>query len=1395
MRQCALDAWDAPPSVLATPIHRKCGFLWSREYETFQDESGRLLIPRLVKNSSQNARINSSRRLLTKTLPVPESVISVVCESSGSDGNENDDDALPVVVEQMPGRQCQPKANHDAAASDALLTRVQSSSLLALHVATDIFLFLGIGKSEKDGQIQVLLSADNSSAVSPLASVTAPLQSEGELDAAELLVAVASELLAESIVGQVPAGSHILLHASRSKDDALASALFRRADSVNKGIRVSLSCNGQDQHQHQQHGSKLAHSWLEVDTRAPLHVLRKHLRLARPSHLVDVTFGERDLSLRVAQAMPAGAVQINTLDIYRHEVSSPAVPLPSDVVQDLVTRLHSAVAGATRQSSPSTLELVVPVEHLSTRLGHRHQKHAASGIQWPVDGSLIETQVRPLNARSLFSRDKTYVLVGLTGQLGQSLAEWMASNGAGCVVLTSRRPAVDQRWLDSFRGSGTVVRVMSMDVLDMDQLAAIMDEIRATCPPIGGVANGAMVLEDVLFSNMSAEAMCKVLGPKVDGSRHLDEYFGDDDLDFFVLLSSVAYVVGNAGQANYAAANGYLQTLARQRRARGLAASVIDIGRVAGIGYIEAASDAVREQLRRFSLSPISEVDLRQTFAEAIYAGYLSPDELKAAAGGPKYYTPNATVTTGIREVGDDEDIKGPWFVNAVLSHLITESASQAYNGPDGGSSDSKAAAVPVSQRLPRASSREEALQVLLDALSAKLRVMLQLGESDGPIVHDAPLVELGIDSLVAVEVRSWFLKEVKVDIPVLKIVGGASAWDLCERAFEKLPQEMKPVGAVAGESRAEERKVAARELATPRPRRPAVPKAAVPVPADTKAEIVGTDTPVSEFGPASSSSSTSGDDSAVSNLETPATAASVFSTEAPPTPTATGSLAAAGTGSGYFKSAASPSVTTATASTSALKKKILKSERISLAQSRFWFLRHLLNDQTTPNVTFSYHVTGNLRVGDLERAARIVTTRHEALRTCFVADKFDAGEAYQKVLPSSSLRIEHKKVASTADVDAEFAKLGQHVFNLEDGDVMRIVLLQMSPSDHFLLVNYHHIVMDGVSFQVFLSDLEKAYDGQSLGPPPRQYPDISAAQRRAIENGDMAAELKYWRAVFPPGEQPPVLPLLPMARTSARVAMKDFASHQVAGWLDAIVLERVKAVAKAQRSTPFHIHLAAFKAMLFCLAGPDTKDLTIGIADAARSDESVKGSIGFFLNLLALRFTRQPAQSFADAVAEARNTAYAALSNSRVPFDVLLSELNIARSSSHSPFFQAFIDYRQGTHEKQQWGNVQLAYRDIHPGRTAYDVTLDVLDNPDSVYVMLRVQTGLYDTTAARLLLDTYIHFLDTVTADPALTLEATRIFGDAQLREATSIGRGKSSPILSIPLLPFVPQSAWYK
>ncbi|KEZ40819.1 putative lovastatin nonaketide synthase protein [Scedosporium apiospermum] len=1316
LRQCALDEWDSHRGGYGKQ-YQSGKTLWSLERDVYVEleRGGQFKIPRVIDNVSQNARLNSTRRVIKKVIPIESSSSTTVSLTASAD----DFSSLALVEQALPTT-LRRRRDQDQAGEDRVV-KLEASSVRALRVAPDTFLFIGVGK-DKENNTVATLSDTNSPETVPIVSV--PLDTAQSAD--NLLVAVVGELAATALIQAVSAGSSILVHASSHRDRVLASALSRQA--ADKSVRVTFTYNTEAT-------TTAPDSWIGLNSRAPRHVIRKTVLRTTPTHFLDLTTAN-ELSTSIASILPTTCKRVDSSEIYRHQPSSLSLALSLTASLDaLVARLQDAVSTVTAKDGA-----VAGAEDLVIQLDQIHDPslaiHITSVVHWAQDGDVqVEVEVRSLEPQRLFSKDKTYLLVGLTGQIGQSLCEWMVANGAGCVCLTSRNPKIDPKWVSAVEATspGSTVKVFSLDVTDKSAVEKLVSEVRATCPPIAGVANGAMVLHDCLFSKMDVEVLQKVLGPKIDGSRNLDEVFYDEDLDFFILFSSSAYIIGNSGQSNYAAANGYLNTLARQRRRRGLAASAFDIGRVAGIGYVETAGQAVMDQLTRFGLMAISETEFRQIFAETIRAGYPVPEDTEPG------HIPVANVTTGIRNIRDDEEIGGPWFDNPLFSHCIIE----ANGAKSDNTQANKRNALPVTEQLACAANKEQALEVLQECFSNKLKVMLQL--SDQEINPETSLVELGVDSLVAVEVRSWFLKELQVDVPVLKVVGGASLTELCQHALNKLPEELLATIGTGDPSKAA-------------PAVKAVPEIELNAPA-----TVSTASSTTMTRSASQASSTP-----VLSSSTPATELS--SRSASPDGS---SKAATGTGTSSPLPPFLLPPPIGEAKSPPVKRKFLKTEQISFGQSRFWFLRLLLEDPTTSNVAFYYKVTGSLRIGDLERAVRMVTARHEALRTAFVEHETQADQAYQKVLGSSPVRLEVKKAKSVEEVVAEYHELQKHIFDLESGELIRLVLISLSPTIHYFLFNYHHIIMDGVSFQVLVQDLEKAYKGQPLGPAPRQFPDYSRAQREAYESGKMDDELKYWRSIFPTGQEPPVLPLLPMARTSSRAAMKNFGVHQVMQRIEPGLMARIKAVAKSQRSTPFHFYLAAYKTMLFRFT--EANDLTIGIADANRSDGDLTGSIGFFLNLLTLRFRRQTDQRFSDAVAEARTTTYGALGNSRLPFDVLLKDLNVNRSSDHSPFFQAFFDYRQGAQEKFSWGgNTQFEFQEVHPGRTAYDITLDITDNALDSLAIFRVQKGLYDITAANLVLETYIHFLDVLSSNASLTLKSTPLFSDGQLSRATEIGRG---------------------
>jgi hypothetical protein len=205
------------------------------------------------------------------------------------------------------------------------------------------------------------------------------------------------------------------------------------------------------------------------------------------------------------------------------------------------------------------------------------------------------------------------------------------------------------------------VLIVYSDVTDEEALRAVHSEVCATLPPIVGAMNGAMVLRDVSIRNMSFDELNDVIRPKVLGSIHLDRIFYDVDLDFFLLISSINCVIGNLGQANYAAANTFMCSLAAQRRKRGLRAATMNGGAIMGAGYMERESRRALDLIvQKLHMMRMSEEDWNQSICEGIHACHLDS-------------TAGHELTTGLSDVPYDTPNAPYWFMNPMFSSFIVQ--------------------------------------------------------------------------------------------------------------------------------------------------------------------------------------------------------------------------------------------------------------------------------------------------------------------------------------------------------------------------------------------------------------------------------------------------------------------------------------------------------------------------------------------------------------------------------------------------------------------------------------------------------------------------------------------------------------------------------------------------
>jgi myxalamid-type polyketide synthase MxaE and MxaD len=396
------------------------------------------------------------------------------------------------------------------------------------------------------------------------------------------------------------------------------------------------------------------------------------------------------------------------------------------------------------------------------------------------------TQAVPFRWRT----DASYLISGGLGDLGLLVARWMVEQGARRLILLGRtRLPPRANWgsvetgsrlarqitaIRDLESAGACVHLAPVDVADEAELRGFLDEFRAEgWPPIRGVVHAAGVLQDGLLVQLDAAALTTVLRPKVLGGWLLHRLLQDDALDFFVLFSSAGAMLGQPGQGNYAAANAFLDALAHHRQAQGQPALSINWGAWAGEGFAESVGG--KRLAARLALLGISSIAPRQ--ALEILGRLLGQRATQVVA-----------VPVNWKQYRE-------FYPAGSASPLLAELAREAAEvpRPAGRTSERRDAIL--------AAEPAERRQLLQSYLSEQ--VARALGLSPSKLDLQQPLSELGLDSLMAVELKNRIAVDLKVNVPVVKFLQGFSVDQAVTQVLEQLATEaadptMPPAPAVA---------------------------------------------------------------------------------------------------------------------------------------------------------------------------------------------------------------------------------------------------------------------------------------------------------------------------------------------------------------------------------------------------------------------------------------------------------------------------------------------------------------------------------------------------------------------------------------------------------------------
>ncbi|KAK2024958.1 ketoacyl-synt-domain-containing protein [Colletotrichum zoysiae] len=434
-----------------------------------------------------------------------------------------------------------------------------------------------------------------------------------------------------------------------------------------------------------------------------------------------------------------------------------------DMLADIFSSVFSLVRhGELKPVAPVMCYHIAQVEN-AFRLMQAGKHRGKIVLDFESHGNETIQVAKSIRHIAKLSSDATYVLVGGLGGLGRSLSDLLVSQGARNLCFLSLSGAASrqaQSLVQRLESLGVRIKVTICDVSNEAEVGKALKDCTRDMPPIKGVIQAAMVLRDAVFERMTHAQWEQSLGPKVRGSWNLHRHM-PEGVDFFVMLSSYCGIWGNRGQANYTAGCAFQDELAHFRRRQGLKAMSIDLGAMRDVGIL-ADKGAVGDMANWIEPFGILEEEFHAIMVLSI-----------ARQAGEDWAAKEPQLVTGLA-TGEAASLAGvfPWYLNEPKFTLIAQYDGQQRDD----------ALTPVDSpvaRLAQAESLAEAVDIVVSRIVATLSKSLQMPTEDIDVTR--PLYFYGVDSLVAIEMRNWVIKELSSDVSLDDILAHVPITQLAE--------------------------------------------------------------------------------------------------------------------------------------------------------------------------------------------------------------------------------------------------------------------------------------------------------------------------------------------------------------------------------------------------------------------------------------------------------------------------------------------------------------------------------------------------------------------------------------------------------------------------------------
>jgi amino acid adenylation domain-containing protein len=424
----------------------------------------------------------------------------------------------------------------------------------------------------------------------------------------------------------------------------------------------------------------------------------------------------------------------------------------------------------------------------------------------------------------------------------------------------------------------------------------------------------------------------------------------------------------------------------------------------------------------------------------------------------------------------------------------------------------------------------------------------------------------------------------------------------------------------------------------------------------------------------------------------------------------------------------------------------------LSFSQQRLWFLYRIAPENPAYNIDYAAHFRGRLNITTLEQSIWRIVSRHEVLRTTFIQVE---DQPQQVVHPEISFCVRYVDLRHLAAQNRQTharelaIKEAQRPFDLQEGPLLRITVVQQGDEDYVLLAAMHHIICDGWSLGVFIRELVSNYETFSSGATSQepeldvQYADFSIWQRRWVEGKAVQAQFEYWKKKLSG-----MTTLLDLPLDRPRRAVQSGRGASLAFSILPSTTAALNELAQQQDATLFMVLASASKMLLSRYSGQT--DITVGTVIANRNRVEVEPLIGCFVNTLALRTQISGDSRFIELLQSVRNTTLEAYANQDAPFEKVAAKVDGSRDLGLSPLFQIMLVLQNAPLGKMELQEMRLEPEEVETQTAKFDLTVQFTEHEQRLQGKLEYSTDLFNPETAGRIAAHLQSLLGSIARDP---------------------------------------------